>query len=118
MWHEPGGATWEPVFVARPGARSEDDGVVVCTIMQPDGKSALLVLDARTWKEVARAVVPYAVCAAQRLPWWVVGAPGAPRLEGSSMAASNHTPPGLVPCCPHPVTSGCLPFSTGCWVAA
>ncbi|PSC71910.1 Carotenoid cleavage dioxygenase 8 [Micractinium conductrix] len=73
MWHEPGGATWEPVFVARPGARSEDDGVVVCTIMQPDGKSALLVLDARTWKEVARAVVPYAVCAAQRLPWLLGG---------------------------------------------
>lgn len=29
--------------------------------MQPDGRSALLVLDARTWQEVARAVLPYAL---------------------------------------------------------
>lgn len=29
--------------------------------MQADGRSALLVLDARTWREVTRAVVPYAL---------------------------------------------------------
>lgn len=60
-WHEPGGATWEPFFAPRPGGRDEDDGVVLSTVMQPDGRSALLVLDARTWQEVARAVLPYAL---------------------------------------------------------
>ena len=61
VWHEAGGATWEPVFVPRPGATAEDDGCVLSTIVQPDGRSALLVLDARSWKEVARAVLPYAL---------------------------------------------------------
>lgn len=37
LWHEPGGAVWEPVFVPRPGGRAEDDGVVMSTIMQADG---------------------------------------------------------------------------------
>ncbi|KAL4859791.1 Carotenoid cleavage dioxygenase 8 B [Chlorella vulgaris] len=61
MWHEAGGAAWEPIFVPRPGAKAEDDGCVLSTIMQSDGRSALLVLDARTWREVARAVLPYAL---------------------------------------------------------
>lgn len=61
VWHEPGGATWEPFFTPRPGGRGEDDGVVLSTVMQPDGRSALLVLDARSWQEVARAVLPYAL---------------------------------------------------------
>lgn len=43
----------------RRGAEEEDDGVVLSTIMQADGLSALLVLDARSWREVARAVLPY-----------------------------------------------------------
>lgn len=59
VWHEAGAACWEPVFTARPGGVAEDDGVVLSTLMQADGRSALLVLDARDWKEVARAVLPY-----------------------------------------------------------
>lgn len=42
-WHEPGGATWEPFFVPRPGGRAEDDGVVMSTIMQADGRRQVVV---------------------------------------------------------------------------
>lgn len=61
LWHEPGAACWEPVFVPRPGSdiKDEDDGAVLCTIMQPNGRTALLVLDAISFTEVARAVLPY-----------------------------------------------------------
>jgi carotenoid cleavage dioxygenase-like enzyme len=50
----------KPVFVARPNADREDDGVLLSGV--PDaarGTSALLVLDAQTLEEVARAVVPH-----------------------------------------------------------
>lgn len=58
LWHEGGGLVGEPIFVARPGAVTEDDGVVVSVVTQADGCAALLVLDGQTHKEVARAVVP------------------------------------------------------------
>lgn len=38
VWHEPGGAAWEPIFVPRPGGKAEDDGCLLSTIMQPDGR--------------------------------------------------------------------------------
>jgi len=59
MWYEPGGVCWEPLFVPRPGAVEEDDGVVLSVIMQADGKSALLVLDGQSFSEIARVVLPY-----------------------------------------------------------
>lgn len=34
MWHEPGAACWEPVFVGRPGATAEDSGVLLSTLTQ------------------------------------------------------------------------------------
>ncbi|KAG7675190.1 hypothetical protein KSW81_002692 [Nannochloris sp. 'desiccata'] len=59
MWYEAGAVCWEPLFVPRPGAVEEDDGVVLAVIMQADGKSALLVLDGKDFSEIARAVLPY-----------------------------------------------------------
>lgn len=58
-WHEPGAVCWEPVFVPRPGAQAEDSGLALSTLMQADGRTALLMLDGSTFKEVARAVMPY-----------------------------------------------------------
>ncbi len=52
---------WEPVFVPRPGATAEDSGVLLSTLTQADGRTALLVLDAASLQEVARAVMPYGV---------------------------------------------------------
>jgi carlactone synthase/all-trans-10'-apo-beta-carotenal 13,14-cleaving dioxygenase len=59
MWYEAGAVCWEPLFVPRPGAVEEDDGVVLSVLMQADGKSALLVLDGESFSEIARAVLPY-----------------------------------------------------------
>lgn len=58
-WHEPGTFPGEPVFVRRPGGTDEGDGVVLSVVLEPGrGGSSLLVLDARTLTEVARAEVP------------------------------------------------------------
>ncbi|KAJ9520353.1 hypothetical protein QJQ45_030310 [Haematococcus lacustris] len=79
MWHEPGGLAGEPHFLARPGSTAEDDGVVISIVMGPEagyvltwlspactlalhaGRSFLVVLDATSWQEVARAQLPFAV---------------------------------------------------------
>jgi carotenoid cleavage dioxygenase-like enzyme len=61
-WSEPGCHPGEPVFVAGPDAREEDDGVVLSVVLDAGrGTSFLLVLDARDLGEVARAGVPHAI---------------------------------------------------------
>lgn len=49
----------EPVFVPNPDAKEEDDGVVLTCIVVSDPNKApfLLVLDAKTFKELGRAIV-------------------------------------------------------------
>jgi beta,beta-carotene 9',10'-dioxygenase len=52
----------EPIFVPRPGGTSEDDGVVLSLILDlKNASSFLLILDATTWKELARATTPHAI---------------------------------------------------------
>lgn len=59
-WNEPGAYPGEPVFVARPGARDEDDGVLLSVVLDAArGTSFLLVLDAAGLGELARAEVPH-----------------------------------------------------------
>lgn len=56
--HTPG----EPIFVPRPGATAEDDGVILVVVLDGErGTSYLLCLDAATMKEVGRADVGYPV---------------------------------------------------------
>jgi len=63
MWHEPGTYPSEPVFVADPDQRSEDDGVLLSVVLDHNsGGSFLLILDATTMQELARAPAP------QRIP--------------------------------------------------
>jgi beta,beta-carotene 9',10'-dioxygenase len=60
VWSEDGCYAGEPVFVSRPGAESEDDGVLLSVVL--DGRterSFLLVLDAKSLEELARAEVPH-----------------------------------------------------------
>ncbi|KAK9795606.1 hypothetical protein WJX73_008002 [Symbiochloris irregularis] len=59
LWHEPGCIPQEPLFIPRPGAKAEDDGVVVSAVAGADGRTFILVLDGQSWKEVARAHMPY-----------------------------------------------------------
>ncbi|KAI9002965.1 carotenoid oxygenase [Hyaloraphidium curvatum] len=57
MWSEPGLYAGEPVFVPRPGATDEDDGVLLTVAFDAARtSSALVVLDARTMRETARCV--------------------------------------------------------------
>jgi beta,beta-carotene 9',10'-dioxygenase len=61
-WAESGHYPGEPVFVARPGAEDEDDGVLLSVVLDADrGTSYLLALDARDLSELARAEAPHHV---------------------------------------------------------
>lgn len=61
-WSQPGCYPSEPVFVPRPGADDEDDGVVLTVVLDAQrGHSLLVVLDAATFTEIASAQVPHAV---------------------------------------------------------
>jgi len=62
-WSDPGLFLEEPVPVLAPGSdRPSDDGVVVVTALDAEaGRSILLVLDATTLDEVARARLPHHV---------------------------------------------------------
>jgi torulene dioxygenase len=49
----------EPVFIGRPGAEDEDDGIVLTIVINREGThSDLVALDGKTFKEVARATMP------------------------------------------------------------
>ncbi len=61
-WWERGVYVEEPRMVQRPGADREDDGVVLATALDADAeRSMLLVFDAETLAERARAPLPHAV---------------------------------------------------------
>ena len=58
-WYESGCFPSEPVFIERPGAKDEDDGVILSGVVGTGGrKSFLLVLDAASFTELARAIIP------------------------------------------------------------
>jgi carotenoid cleavage dioxygenase-like enzyme len=59
-WAQPACYPGEPVFVARPEAEDEDDGVLLAVVLDASaGKSFLLVLDAGDLGELARAQAPH-----------------------------------------------------------
>ncbi|XP_034539680.1 beta,beta-carotene 9',10'-oxygenase-like isoform X2 [Notolabrus celidotus] len=60
VWYQKGFYPSEPVFVPSPDAVEEDDGVILSVVLTPseDKGTFLLVLDAKTFEELARASVP------------------------------------------------------------
>jgi len=61
-WSEKGCAPGEPIFVARPGATQEDDGVVLSLVLDILNRTSfLLILDAKDFNEIARAEAPHAI---------------------------------------------------------
>jgi carotenoid cleavage dioxygenase-like enzyme len=61
-WHAPDCYPGEPVFVGAPGRAAEDEGVILSVVLDAArGTSFLLVLDARTFAERARAEIPHPV---------------------------------------------------------
>jgi beta,beta-carotene 9',10'-dioxygenase len=60
IWEEAGSYPGEPVFVAAPDGEGEDEGVLLSIVLDGErGTSFLLVLDARSLDELARAEVPH-----------------------------------------------------------
>ena len=60
VWAEDGSFPGEPVFVAAPDAEREDDGVLLSVVLDGHkGNSFLLVLDAGSLEELARAEAPH-----------------------------------------------------------
>jgi beta,beta-carotene 9',10'-dioxygenase len=61
-WHEPGCYPGEPVFVGRPRRDREDDGAILSVVFDSTAsRSFLLVLDAESFEEKARAEAPHHV---------------------------------------------------------
>jgi carotenoid cleavage dioxygenase-like enzyme len=61
-WEEDGLHPGEPVYVPRPGGSGEDEGVVLSVVLDVEAeRSLLLVLDAESFDERARAAVPHAL---------------------------------------------------------
>ncbi|XP_022090472.1 beta,beta-carotene 15,15'-dioxygenase-like [Acanthaster planci] len=59
VWHEEFCYPSEPVFVEAPNAVKEDDGVILSSVLNSQtGRAFLLVLDAKDFKELARANLP------------------------------------------------------------
>lgn len=62
FWHESGCYPGRPVFVAHPEATSEDDGVILSLVLDSKKeRSFLLVLEAQTMQEMARAELSHHV---------------------------------------------------------
>jgi beta,beta-carotene 9',10'-dioxygenase len=60
VWSVPGCHPGEPIFVREPGTDDEDAGVVLSVVLDAAaGKSSLVVLDARSFQELARAEAPH-----------------------------------------------------------
>ncbi|KAK4884041.1 hypothetical protein RN001_000312 [Aquatica leii] len=58
QWHEKDCFANEPIFVANPNAESEDDGVILSNFVWESNeihRTGLVILDAKTMKEVGRA---------------------------------------------------------------
>lgn len=60
IWSDENCYPGEPVFVAKQNGVGEDEGVVLSVVLDGNnGNSLLLVLDAITFEEIARAQVPH-----------------------------------------------------------
>ena len=60
IWSEKDCYPGEPVFVGAPDATKEDEGLILSAVLDAtNAKSFLLILDATTFEEVARAEVPH-----------------------------------------------------------
>ena len=68
-----------PTFLSRPGADPEDetDGVLLLDCLAADGCATFLVLDGRTFAEVARCVLPYRHVCTYNNAWMWDAAPAA-----------------------------------------
>ena len=59
------------VFVPRPGAAADDetDGVVLLDYLGIDGRALMIVLDGKSFREIARVTVPHRHCMSLHNSW-------------------------------------------------
>ena len=61
-WYQPGCYPGEPVFVGRPKRKEEDDGVILSVVLDTERETSfLLVLEAKSLGELARAEIPHPI---------------------------------------------------------
>lgn len=58
IWNEKDYYAGEPIFIANPRGKNEDDGVIITMINTINLETYLLILDAITMQEIARAQLP------------------------------------------------------------
>lgn len=59
IWHQESCHPGEPIFIEKPEAKTEDDGILLSVVLNSQKENSfLLVLDAKDLKEIARAEVP------------------------------------------------------------
>ena len=62
VWSEQNCFPGEPVFLKKPDSTAEDGGVIVSVVLdEAKGNSFLLILDASSFTEIARAEIPHAI---------------------------------------------------------
>jgi beta,beta-carotene 9',10'-dioxygenase len=62
IWFEENSYPGEPVFVKRPDAKKEDEGVILSVVLNTNKRNSfLLILDAGSFEEIARAEVPHPI---------------------------------------------------------
>lgn len=62
IWRESGCYPGEPIFAATPNATNEDEGVILSVVVDTHKSSSfLLVLDAQSFTEIARAEIPHLI---------------------------------------------------------
>lgn len=70
-WTEKGCYPGEPVFVAAPDAKEEDEGVILAVVLdRPHQNSFLLILDGKNFQEIGRAQVTHAIPAGLHGQYW------------------------------------------------
>ena len=68
VWEQDNCYPTEPVFVAQPNAKKEDDGILLSVVLDARNQTSfLLMLNASTLQEIGRAIVP------QTLPFTLHG---------------------------------------------
>ena len=69
-WGKPGHFPGEPIFVARPNSSTEDDGIVLVSMLDGQANSSYLaILNATTMEQVARVDAPYPIPFALHGEW-------------------------------------------------